>query len=62
MPRDLFQHLRKVHVANKQLNISEYNDSPKQNKPNFKDRKPRKPSGGDRGKKKTRSFAKKSKS
>jgi ATP-dependent RNA helicase DeaD len=62
MPRDLFQHLRKVHVANKQLNISEYNDSPIQNKPNFKDRKPRKPSGGDRGKKKTRSFAKKSKS
>ena len=59
MPRDLFQHLRKVHVANKQLNISEYNDSPNQNKSNFKDRKPRK-SNGERSKKKTRTFAKKS--
>jgi ATP-dependent RNA helicase DeaD len=60
MPRDLFQHLRKVHVGNKQLNISEYNDSPKENRAQFKDRKPRNPSG-DRAKKKTRSFAKKSK-
>jgi len=60
MPRDLFQQLRKVRVNEKQLNISEHNDSPKENKQPFKDRKPRKPSG-DRAKKKTRSFAKKSK-
>jgi ATP-dependent RNA helicase DeaD len=40
MPRDIFQLLRRVWVNQKQLNISEYNDSPKQNKSHFKDRKP----------------------
>jgi hypothetical protein len=36
-------------VNQKQLNISEYNDSPKQNKGKapFKDRKPRRGGGGD---------------
>jgi ATP-dependent RNA helicase DeaD len=49
MPKDIFQHLRRVWVNQKQLNISEYNDSPKQNKGKapFKDRKPRRGGGSD---------------